>query len=332
MEFERAPGAESGTEPSTESGAESSTESGTEFRILGPVEVHDARSGRRTVPPGTKQRTLLAAFVVEAGRVLTVERLADEVWGDSPPVKAANAVQAHVARLRRVLQASSAPDTGAAPGSRTREREWITTEPLGYLLRLTGATTDAERFRRLSAEGRARAASDPAHAAGLLTDALSLWRGSAFQDCVPGAICSAEAASLEEHRLTVVEALYEVRLRSPGHEGITGELERLTDEHPLRERFYDLLMVALYQTGRRTEALGVYERARRRFAEELGVAPSPALRGRLEAILRHPGAADGSDAPLLGLGTEIVRLGRRIDELSREHRALLRRFDALAEG
>ncbi|MFD7618099.1 BTAD domain-containing putative transcriptional regulator [Streptomyces sp. NPDC059802] len=253
----------------------------TEFRILGPVEVHDDRTGRRVVPHGSKQRALLAALVIEAGRTLTVDRLADELWGDEPPRRAANAVQAHVARLRRMLR-----DSGGG--------EWISTEPMGYLLRLGSATTDAQRFQRLSAEGRAAASTDPAHATELLGRALAVWRGPALEDCLHAPLCAAEAERLEEHRLAALEKLYETRLRSAPHEDVTGELERLTYEHPLRERFYDLSMVALCLAGRPAEALGVYERARKLLVHALGVEPGPALRARMEATIRH--------APFASLG------------------------------
>jgi SARP family transcriptional regulator, regulator of embCAB operon len=318
---------------------------GPEFRVLGPVEVHDPRTGWRVVPPGTKQRALLAVLVIEAGHTVATDRLADELWGHNPPRRAANAVQAHIARLRRLLH----PPTTDAPAP----HEWIVTGPGGYVLRLGNATTDAERFRRLSAEGRAVAADDPDRAAELLDRALSLWRGPALADCRGGPVCAAEADRLEEQRLTVLEAFYEVRLRSARPEGVTGELERLAEEHPLRERFSDLLMVALHRADRRSEALAVYERVRRRLASELGVEPGPSLRGRREALLRqgppplpfpaaprqpsHEGYADRlpermdhDDAATRE--AEMARIGRRLTELSYELRELTHRFEALAAG
>lgn len=305
----------------------------TEFRLLGPVEIRDGRTGADIVPSGSKQRALLSALVLHAGRLLSVDQLTEELWGDRPPANAANALQAHVARLRRLLPEQGQP----APG-----HEWITTLPTGYLLSLGDATTDVQRFHRLSAEGRAAAASDPGHAARLLRRALTLWRGPALQDSRYSPICTSEADRLEENRLTALEILYEVSLRCAQHGEITGELEKLVADHPLRERFYDLLMVALYRSGRQAEALGVYERARRRLVETFGIEPGPALRGRMEAILNH---APGLSAPVaspriplppgtgltdaLELGSEIAWLQQRIDELSRRQEALMRRFDAL---
>ncbi|MFJ2899907.1 BTAD domain-containing putative transcriptional regulator [Streptomyces sp. NPDC087218] len=300
-----------------------------EFRLLGPVEVRDPLTGAGIVPPGSKQRALLSAFVVHAGQLLPGDRLTAELWGDRPPANAANALQAHVARLRRLLPAcGGAADSG---------REWISTLPAGYLLHLGPATTDVQRFHHLSAEGRAMLAADPGRAVELLRRALAVWRGPALQDSGHGQICATEADRLEENRLTTLETLYEASLRCARHGEITGELEKLTADHPLRERFYDLLMLALYRSGRQAEALGVYERARRRLREALGIEPGPALRGRMEAILNHAPALSApasSDAPVTAgaapdPGDELARLRRRVDELGREQQALSRRIDAL---
>ncbi|AVZ77948.1 hypothetical protein SLUN_38615 (plasmid) [Streptomyces lunaelactis] len=322
-----------GLGPPATARAENETKTGTEFRLLGPVGIHDGRTGADIVPSGSKQRALLCAFVIHAGALLSVDRLIEELWGDEPPSNAPNALQAHVARLRRLLPS---PGTEGAPG-----HEWISTLPTGYLLTLGRATTDVHRFDRLSAQSRAAAPSDPGYALELLRHALSLWRGPALQDSRYGPICTAEADRLEEKRLTTLETLYEASLRCAQHGEITGELEKLTADHPLRERFYDLLMVALYRSGRQAEALGVYERARRRLVGVLGIEPGPALRGRMEAILHQsPGLSAPKGAPALArpatlteavdLGGEIARLQQRIDELNREQAALVRRFDAVA--
>ncbi|MFJ5779691.1 BTAD domain-containing putative transcriptional regulator [Streptomyces sp. NPDC093094] len=304
----------------------------TEFRLLGPMEFHDGTTGADIVPPGSKQRALLSALVLHADRLLSVDQLTEELWGDRPPANAANALQAHVARLRRLLPEPVRP----VPG-----HEWISTLPTGYLLSLGGATTDVQRFTRLSSQGRAAVAADPSHAARLLRHALSLWRGPALADSRYGPICTSEADRLEENRLAALESLYEASLRCARHGEITGELEKLTADHPLRERFYDLLMVALYRSGRQAEALGVYERARRRLVEALDIEPGPALRARMEAILNHapdlsapahPAPGGRSSATLtdaLELGGEIARLQQRIDELNRCQEALVRRFDTL---
>lgn len=243
-----------------------------EFRLLGPVTVHDTAGGTLT-PSGPKQRALLATLVLHAGQLLSVDRLVEELWGSAPPANAPNALQAHVARLRRLLP---------APG-----HEWISTLPTGYLLTPGQASTDVARFTRLSGQGRAALPHDPGQAALLLHRALSLWRGPALQDSRHGPLCAAEADRLEEQRLTTLEALYEASLQCGRSAEITAGLERLSADHPLRERLYDLLMLALYRGGRQAEALGVYERARRHLVTTLGIEPGPALRARLDAILNH---------------------------------------------
>ncbi|MEU1852662.1 AfsR/SARP family transcriptional regulator [Streptomyces sp. NPDC019990] len=321
-----------------------------QFRILGPVEIQDERTGLRILPTGAKQRALLGALVVKSGHVVSVHRLIDELWGEHPPANATNALQAHVARLRRLLPVPE-------PGSGEPHHEWIVTRSLGYVLRPGRSTTDAQRFSELAAQGRAVAADDPQQAAELLRTALALWRGAALEGSVRGDICAAEAAQLEENRLTALETLYDACLRAARHDEIIGELEELTTDHPMRERFYDLLMVALYRCGRQAEALSVYDRARKRLVHELGVEPGPALRGRMDAILRHdpglavpgmpyrmasvlpmplparaPGPASGTggpDATVLSLSGEIARLQHRIERLSLEHEELMRRFDRL---
>ncbi|MER6788133.1 AfsR/SARP family transcriptional regulator [Streptomyces sp. NPDC000658] len=355
-----------GTGPET---AAPSAGDGVRFRILGPVEFHDERTGLRIRPLGAKQRALLGALLVKAGQIVSAHRLIDEVWGEHPPAHAGNALQAHVARLRRVLAAAGPPGEP--------HHDWVMTRSLGYVLRLGGATTDADLFHRLAAEGRAAAVDDPGHAAELLRRALSLWRGPALEGSVRGSICASEAALLEESRLTVQEALYDACLRTGGHHGITGELEELVGDHPVRERFYDQLMVALYRCGRQAEALGVYDRARKHLALELGVEPGPVLRGRMEAILHHdpglalPGPADPfppavhrspapaaavhrrpalstsspstsspstsflaqdrhQEAAVLTLTDEIARLRRHVERLTSEHEDLIRRFDRLS--
>ncbi|MFE9319344.1 BTAD domain-containing putative transcriptional regulator [Streptomyces albidoflavus] len=303
-----------------------------QFRLLGAVELHDEVTGTGTAPSGSKQRALFCAFALHPGRPLSAGRLTEELWGDRPPHHAANALQAHVARLRRLL---SGTDTGAGAHA------WISTLPAGYLLRSGCATTDIEQFHELSAQGRAAVFADPPEAVRLLSHALALWRGPALQDSRLGPLCTSEADRLEEHRLTALESLYEASLRCARHRQITGELEKLTLDHPLRERFYDLLMAALHRSGRQAEALGVYERARRQLVAGLGVEPGPALRARMEAVLHQsrdlstpPGAfphsRPSSPAQPREVGEEIVRLRRRVQELTGTQEQLMSRYDALA--
>ncbi|MEV6731521.1 AfsR/SARP family transcriptional regulator [Streptomyces sp. NPDC051364] len=325
-----------------------------EFRLLGLVEVQDERTGLRIVPTGAKQRALLGALVVKAGHNVSVQRLIDELWGEHPPANAANALQLHVARLRRLL---SGPESQSAEQHAQHARHpWIVTTSRGYTLQLAPVETDAARFQHLADEARRILPGDPGQAGELLRQALSLWRGPALEGSVLGDICAGKAAQLEEHRLTALEMMYDAYLSTGRHGEITGELVELTTDHPMRERFYDLLMVALYRCGRQAEALRVYERARNRLVHELGVEPGPALRGLMEAILHHDpalaaaagtrpagppraGASRAEPAPavmdataddaVLPLCEEIARLHRRIERLQQEQNQLLCRFNEL---
>ncbi|MEU6393883.1 AfsR/SARP family transcriptional regulator [Streptomyces sp. NPDC046939] len=308
-----------------------------EFRILGSVQICDDQTGMRVMPSGAKQRALLGALVVCVGQEVPSGRLVEELWGDRPPLGAANALQAHVARLRRLLLSSS---------GRGAHHDWLVTQPTGYALRADTSATDAQRFHRLVSEGREAATVDPDRSVRLLRSALGLWRGRAFEGSERGPICATEASILEEARMVALELLYDASLRAGQHERITGELEGLTVSHPLREQFHELLMIAQYRCGRRAEALGTYERLHRRLIRDLGVEPGPSLRRCRDAILYHfdphpgreavVGPSHGSAAPhppALGhrpddevrmrlLAHEIALLRGRVEELYQEHRAL----------
>jgi DNA-binding SARP family transcriptional activator len=229
-----------------------------EYALLGTLEV---RSDGHTVAVGRgKQRALLAVLAFYAGRVVSAERLIDELWGDEPPATAATALQVYVSRLRKAL------GEGA-----------IETRDPGYLVH---GDVDVRRFDRLVSEARR---SEPGHAAGLLSEALSLWRGAALCDCdLP-----LEAARLEEQRVAATEERIEADLTSGRSSELVGELESLVAEHPLREPFRAQLMLALYRAGRQAEALDAYRSARTALLDELGIEPSPRLQQLEKAILRQ---------------------------------------------
>ncbi|MFE0605845.1 BTAD domain-containing putative transcriptional regulator [Streptomyces sp. NPDC058892] len=327
-----------------------------QFRILGLVEVQDEQTGLRILPTGAKQRALLGALVVKAGHNVSVQRLIDELWGEHPPANADNALHVHVARLRRLLSGLN----GRAPEQHARhaphsQQPWIVTTSRGYTLQLAPVETDAAHFQHLTDQARRVLPGDPGQAGELLRRALSLWRGPALEGSVLGGICAGKAAQLEEHRLTALEMMYGAYLRTGRHCEITGELMELTNDHPMREGFYHLLMVALYRCGRQAEALRAYERARNRIVRELGVEPGPALRALMEAILHHdpalatwpglhpahPARAAGAppaepdaaaDDATLPLFEAIARLHHRIERLQEEQERLLGRFNELTAG
>src|SRR5262245_55689973 len=180
-----------------------------EYRILGPLEV---REGERSLPlAGAKQRALLALLLVNANRVVSRDRLIEELWGERPPSTAVQSLQVYVSRLRKLLP----PQT-------------LLTRPPGYLLELGSDELDLPRFEQLLAEGRAAlAAADPERASILLREALALWRGPALAEFAFDAFAQPEIGRLEELRLVAVEGRIEADLLLGRHAELIGELEAL---------------------------------------------------------------------------------------------------------
>ncbi len=239
-----------------------------EFRILGPLEV--VERGRALELGGSRQRTLLALLLTRANEVVSADRLIDGLWAARPPRTAANALQYHVSRLRKVL----------APA------EPIVTREPGYVIRVGPDELDLFRFERLVEQARR---SSPDEAAQLLRDALGLWRGPPLADLEHEAL-GPETLRLEELFLGALESRLEADLVLGRHADLVGELETLVSEHPLRERLRGLLMRALYGAGRQAQALGVYRQARALLVEELGIEPGPELQELERAILRQDAA------------------------------------------
>jgi DNA-binding SARP family transcriptional activator/predicted ATPase len=258
-----------------------------QFRILGPLEVLD---GQRRVELGRpKQRALLAVLLVHANRVVALDRLIEELWGDQHPPQATASLQAYVSNLRRALE----PGRPARTPSRV-----LVTQPPGYRLVVDPGDLDAVRFVVLAEEGhRLLEAGRPAEAVRVLRGALGLWRGSALAEVADEPFAQAERQRLEELRLTVVEDRLAAELDCGGHAAAVAELEELAGRHPFRERPHGLLMLALYRSGRQAEALQVFQAARHMLGEELGIDPSRWLR-RLEAdILRQAPTLDWTPPP-----------------------------------
>jgi len=240
-----------------------------EFRILGPLEVHD---GAARVPiPGAKERALLADLLIHAGRVVAADRLIDDLWGERPPGNPANALQGRVSQLRRAL----------GPAAATL----LATRPPGYSVEVGPDRVDAARFERLVAEAGRAAATSRQDAVRLLDEALGLWRGPALAEFADLPWAQAEAARLEELRLAAVEARSDLALAAGGHGELVGELEALVAAHPTRERLRGQLILALYRSGRQADALRAYQQTRTVLADELGIDPSPELQRLHQAIL-----------------------------------------------
>jgi DNA-binding SARP family transcriptional activator len=245
-----------------------------EFSILGPLEVR--HEGRPVHIGGAKERALLAFLLLHAGEPVSVDRLIDELWGDTPPATARKSVQVRVAGLRRAVRGDVLLTRGDA-----------------YLVRLEPNQLDLYRFERLlSTGGDALGAGDPAAAIATLDEALALWRGPPLADFVYGSFAQPAIARLEELRAHALELRIEAQLELGRHARVIPELENLIAAHPFRERLRGQLMLALYRDGRQAEALDVYRRTREEFVAELGIEPAPMLQKLQQAILRQDPSLD----------------------------------------
>jgi predicted ATPase/DNA-binding SARP family transcriptional activator len=240
-----------------------------EFRLLGSFEA--LVSGEPVRLGGPKQRALLAILLLSPGEVVSVDRLIQELWGDSPPKEAAHTIQVFVSRLRQALG-----------------KDVLETKAPGYRVRATGDEVDVGRFERLSAAGRAALEQERfALAERTLAEALALFRGPPLADFEYEAWALGEASRLEEARLSCLEQWVEASLALGRHAELVGALERLVAEHRTRERFRAQLMLALYRDGRQAEALESFRQARSLLDEELGVEPSPELKDLHRRILNQ---------------------------------------------
>jgi predicted ATPase/DNA-binding SARP family transcriptional activator len=261
-----------------------------DFRILGPLEALD--EGRAVQLGGTKQRALLALFLLHANELLSTDRLTDELWGEHPAATAAKMVQVYVSRLRKAL-AGGQGDSAAL----------IVTREHGYELKLDPERLDAHRFERLVAEGRSElAAGRPERAAAALEEALSLWRGPPLADLANEPFAQHEIARIDDLRVAALEQLIDAKLALGAHAEVLGQLETLIGEHPYREHLRAQLMLALYRCDRQGDALQAYQDARRQMVEELGIEPGERLRTLERAILaQDPGLALAAEQPAAGL-------------------------------
>ena len=252
-----------------------------DFLVLGPVAVLAA--GEPVRLGGPKQRLVMAVLILGANRVVSAERLIEQVWGDAAPETARGTLQAYISRLRKAL------------GS-----ERIEARAPGYVLQAERDEVDADRFERLVVDSQRRLESDPQAAVRLLDTALSIWRGAAVEDLATEPALRAQAARLDELRLTAIGRRAEAKLALGRHQELVPELERLVREHPLREPFWAALLLALYRSDRKAEALATFERARGTVGEQLGDDPSEMLRRLHERILRQDPELDQKGRRLRG--------------------------------
>ncbi|TQJ75506.1 DNA-binding SARP family transcriptional activator [Streptomyces sp. SLBN-31] len=272
------------------------------FGLLGPPVLYDvqgaaAESGADGIRPADdvgvtaigspKVRTLLAALLLEAGRVVSVDSLKDALWGLAPPASAHASLHNHVARLRRLLD----------------DPERLRTVPPGYVLRVEQGELDVQIFERHVAAARgAHAARNWERVVRECASALALWRGTPL-DGLPSDLGGyAYVQRLAEARLLLLEWRYDAELALGGArlDRLLPELAALAAEHPLRESYHRQLMLALHRTGRRAEALAVHRDLRTRLVEELGVEPGPLVREAHVEVLRRADA--GGEVAGAGVG------------------------------
>jgi DNA-binding SARP family transcriptional activator/Tfp pilus assembly protein PilF len=250
-----------------------------DVRLLGPVEVRDndvpIKLGRR------RERCLLGVLMLEAGTVVPLDRIVNLLWQDDPPAGAVRDVHTTVARLR----ASLAPH-----GIR------ITTVGTGYLADVPGDTVDAHRFT--TAVARAQRLPDPADRVALLDSALALWRGPLLADVADDELRGRIGAGLDELRLFAVELRAQAQLDAGRYQDAAAGLAVTVERYPTRERLVELLMAALYRSGRRVDALAAYRRTRDLLVRELGVEPGARLRQvHLGVLTNDPALAGTGTAP-----------------------------------
>ena len=258
-----------------------------EFRILGPLEATSPAGPVRL--GGPRQRSVLALLLLEANRVVSIDRLADELYGEAPPVSAVTQVHRQISELRALLE------PGRAAGS---ENSVIETRPPGYRILVAPDALDLALFeRRAEAAGSALAAGDAEVSVELYREALAVWRGEPLADLAFEPFARPVIERLSELRLAVVEQCLEAELALGRGAELVAELEGLVTENPLNERLRGQLMIALYRAGRQPDALEAFRSGRAALVEAFGLEPTPALKELEARVLQQDPALDGRSRP-----------------------------------
>jgi serine/threonine protein kinase/DNA-binding SARP family transcriptional activator/ABC-type glycerol-3-phosphate transport system substrate-binding protein len=245
-----------------------------EYRVLGKLEV--LQDGRAVDLGSFRQRALLALLLTAPNSMFSTDQIIDGLWGADGGIDKQNALWVYVSGLRKALEPNREKRSGGSI---------LLTRAPGYVIEAAPEEIDAVRFERMVAEGRALADVDPPAASLVLGEALALWRGRAFEDFTYESFAQAEIARLEELRLEAVEARIDADLKRGMSRELISELESLVRQHPLQERLTGQLMLALYRSARQADALRAYQQLKSRLGEELGIAPSSALRKLEEQIV-----------------------------------------------
>ncbi|MFC0598373.1 AfsR/SARP family transcriptional regulator [Streptomyces palmae] len=276
-----------------------------EFAVLGPLQVSE--QGRSYTPTAPKQRQLLALLLLNANQVVSTRTCIEELWEDAPPNSALSTIQSYVLQLRRAL--------GRIPqiGSLQAARRVLETRDGGYLLVVRSDELDVNAYTALVRQGRVQLHQDDAAASELLGRALRMWQGSALSDVQVGPVLRAHLVGLEEDRISVQEQRIDADLRLGRHHDLIGELSALTTMYPTQEYLHAQLMVTLYRSGRRTQALEVAQRLRRVMHDELGLEPSPRIHSLHQAVLACDPVIDTPAGPdsVLDLASRAEAAGAR---------------------
>ncbi|MEU7601285.1 AfsR/SARP family transcriptional regulator [Streptomyces sp. NPDC040724] len=289
--------------------------------VLGALAVRE--NGISITPTAPKPRQVLALLALHADQVVPVSALIEELWAGEPPRSARTTLQTYVLQLRALIATAlergaaggaeagtdpvTHPGTDRGAGVRTA-KDILVTLPGGYLLSSGGGVLDVREFDRLAGSGyRAMDAGDFPAAARLLREALALWTGPAFADVQSGVQLDMEARRLEETRLCALDQRIEADLRLGRHRELLAELTVLASRYRTHENLHGQFMLALHRSGRRGEALDVYQRLRGTLVRELGLEPSVALR-RLQRSILMAGPESLSEPGVEPGGERLVRV------------------------
>ncbi|GAB2840724.1 AfsR/SARP family transcriptional regulator [Lentzea nigeriaca] len=258
-----------------------------EIKVLGPLEARE--NGVSITPTASKPRQLLALLALQAGHVVTVPTLIEELWGMAPPRSALTTLQTYVLQVRRKINAAMPGEDASAA------KEVLVTRYGGYLLNVAPENVDVRSYERLATAGqRATETGDLESASRLLGQALEVWRGPVLVDVQVGTKLAMEVTRLQESRLGVLEARIDADLRLGRHQSMISELSMLTAQHPMHENLCAQYMLSLYRSGRQWRALEAFQALRETLIEELGLEPSMRLRQLQRAILSSDPALDTS--------------------------------------
>lgn len=246
-----------------------------EIKLLGSLFL--SQDDKEYTMSSKRASVVLTLLALSPGTPVPFDHLVDELWAEQPMANSRNALQANVVRLRRMLHTVT-----GGKGSET-----LRTVCNGYLLDIRRDNVDALSFLDLADAGARLATHDPEKAARTLESALSLWRGPALMDACDGLRCRSKAAHLEDRWIAAYEDLIAAKLSFDPSRVSVPELRQLASEYATRERLSELLMLALYQDGRQTEALDVFHGVRRHLADDFGVEPGRGLHRVYQAILQQ---------------------------------------------